>query len=343
MRPKTAQGMLKIMNIHFKDRTVRDGWKGWDRAMTNQLELSRNIRAAGAIVWRSLAVGAGYILFSTIGGAAAQALRLPAFSVGSPADPGVSLVVTFVSGVLFGLVLGPLAARLPLRLPERIGVLFLTLFILNQLTNVIEALFFTTIPAVEWSFSLFVSAVEHAGLAVLLALLYRPQSGLRSVFAVLGELLSRRGWLDWLARFAAAAVLFVVVYLFFGMVVAPYVVPFYQNPALGLRLAIPGFNVILPLEVGRGLLHALVLFPLIALLREGTARSRWGIAFWIASVLVVLGSWIPMLSSSFWPAEMRVAHGLELMADGIVYGLLLVRLMAPGRPRPDSVRTDHPA
>jgi hypothetical protein len=143
-------------------------------------------------------------------------------------------------------------------------------------------------------------------------------------------------------RFAAAAVLFVLVYFCFGTVVAPYVVPFYQNPALGLRLTIPGFNVILPLELARGLLCAMVLFPLIAILREGNTRSRWGIAFWIISVMVVLGSWHPMLSVTFWPVELRLAHGLELTADGMVYGLIIVWLMAAGRTRPDSVRTDRP-
>jgi hypothetical protein len=345
MRPKTAQGMLKTVKVKSADRmvTVRDGWKGWDRAMTNKLEPSRYIRAAGGIVWRSLAVGAGYVLLSMIGGAAAEALRLPAFSIGSPADLGIYLAIAFVSGVLFGLTLGPVASRLPLRFFERTGVLFATLFFFNQLTNVIEAVFFMTIPAVEWIFSLFVSAIEHAGLAVLLASLYRPQSGRRSLWTFLKEILRRRGWLDWLGRFVVSAIMFVGVYFVFGMVVAPIVVPFYQNPALGLRLTIPGIDVLLPLEVGRGLLHALMLFPLVSLLRSEETRSRWGIAFWIILVLVVLGSWNPMLNATFWPLELRLAHGLELMADGMVYGLLFVWLMAPGRARPDSVRKDYPA
>lgn len=310
--------------------------------MTDNLERSRNIRAAAGIVWRSSVVGAAYVMASLFGGAAAQALRLPGFSIGDPIDPRVYLAAAAVSGVLFGFFLGPLAARLPVRFLERVGVLFVTLFVLNQLTNAIEALFFTTIPAAGWTFSLFVSAVEHAGLAVALASLFRPQSGRRRLPAVLGEFLSRRGWLDWLARFAAASVLFVLVYFFFGMIVAPYVVPFYQNPALGLRLTIPEINVILPLELGRGLLHALVLFPLIALLQEGNSRSRWGIAFRIASALVVLGSWQPMLSAAIWPVELRLAHGLELTADGMVYGLIIVWLMAAGRTRPDNVQKDYP-
>jgi hypothetical protein len=314
-----------------------------EMAMKNTNALPPTIRMAMGILWRSVVVGAGYVMVSMIGSAAAQALRLPVFSMGNPVDPGVALAIAFVSGVLFGLILGPFAARLPLRFLERISVLFVTLFVLNQLANVIEALFFTTIPAVEWTFSLFVSAVEHAGLAVLLALLFRPVSAARGITDILGETLIRRRWYSWLARLLLAGVLFVLVYFFFGAIVAPYVVPFYQNPALGLQLTIPGFNVILPLEVGRGLLHAVTLFPLIALLRAGGTHSRWGIAFWIILVQVVLGSWHPMLSVTFWPLELRLAHGLELMADGIVFGLLIVWLMAPGRIRTDSVRKDYPA
>jgi hypothetical protein len=311
--------------------------------MTNTIALSRSIRAVVELIWKSLVVGAGYILFSMLGSAVAQGAKLPAFSIGDPADPGMVLAIQAVSGVLFGLTLGPFAARLPLRLFERIVVLFITLYVLNQLTNVIEASFFSTIPAAEWIFSLFVSAVEYAGLAIMLALLFRPVSTARGITGILGETLIRRPWYSWLARLLLAGVLFVLVYFFFGAIVAPFVVPFYQDPSLGLRLTIPGFGVILPLEVGRGLLHAVTLFPLIALLRAGEFHSRWGIAFWIILVQVVLGSWHPMLSATFWPVELRLAHGLELMADGIVFGLLIVWLMAPERIRTDSVRKDYPA
>lgn len=273
----------------------------------------------------------------------APAMKLSVFSIGSPIDPGVSMAITFVSGVLFGLTLGPFAARLPLRIIERIGVLFVTLFVLNQFINVVEGLFFTTISAAEWTFSLFVSAIQDAGLAVFLAFLFQPVSTQRRFSEILREVLGRRRGLGWLWRFLLAGLVYLPVYFFFGMIVAPYVMPYYLNPALGLRLAVPGFDVILPLEVFRGLLYALTLFPLIVALAADSSRSRYQLAFWIILALAVLGSWQPMLAATFWPPELRLAHGLEITGDCIVYGLLFVWLMAPGRARPDIVQKDYPA
>jgi hypothetical protein len=302
--------------------------------MANKSGPLSRIDGVVGIAWRSLVVGAGYVLFSMIGSAVAQTAGLPTLSIGAPIDPRLSLAILWISGVLFGFTLGPFAARLPLRIFERIGMLFVTLFMLNQFINVIEALFFTTIPAAEWSFSLLVSAIQHGGTAVVLALLFQPKSAQRGLLDAMRETFGRRPWFGWLARFLLAGGLYVPVYFLFGAIVAPFVVPYYQDPTLGLRLTIPGFDVILPLEVGRGLLYALTLFPLIALLRVGDTRSRWGIAFWIILVQVVLGAWHPMLSVTFWPSDLRLAHGLELTADCIVYGLLVVWLMTPGRINP---------
>jgi hypothetical protein len=127
---------------------------------------------------------------------------------------------------------------------------------LNSLINVIEAIFFTTIPAAEHLYSLVTSAVGHAGLVVLLALFFRPASVEWGLLTALRETLSRRRWTSWAWRFGLAGVLYVPTYFFFGMLIYPLVRPYYEDPALGLRLAVPGFEVILPLEVGRGLLSS---------------------------------------------------------------------------------------
>ena len=90
-----------------------------------------------------------------------------------------------------------------------------------------------------------------------------------------------------------------------------------------------------PLEVFRGLLYVLVLFPLVAVLRG----SRWSVAFWIVLTLAVLGSWQPMLQAGWWPLTVRLTHGLEITADSIVHGLIIVWLLrtpaASKRPEPD--------
>jgi hypothetical protein len=109
------------------------------------------------------------------------------------------------------------------------------------------------------------------------------------------------------------------------MIVAPFVLPYYDNPDLGLNLTVPGIGVILPLEIGRGLLYVLTLFPLIAVLRG----SYWWKALWVGLTIAVLGSWVPMIQALHWTPVLRLAHGLEITADAVVQGLVLTWLLAP--------------
>ncbi len=79
----------------------------------------------------------------------------------------------------------------------------------------------------------------------------------------------------------------------------------------------------LPLEVFRGLLYAVTLFLLTATLRG----SRSWVAFWIVLSLAVLTSWQPMLQATWWPVTLRLTHGLEITADSIVHGIIVVWLL----------------
>jgi hypothetical protein len=285
-------------------------------------------RRALGLLWRSLVVGLGYTVAIMIGGMITQVLGLPAPSLPAGVDPTQMLLIMALSGVLVGLTLGPLAKRLTLPMLHRFGVLFLLLFVLNNLINTIEALFFTTMPIVEQITGLVDSGVGHVGLALLLAVLFRPPSVERGFLTALRETLSQRRWISWTWRILVAGVLYVPIYLFFGMLIAPIVTPYYVEMDMGLR--VPGFEVMLPLEAFRGLLYVLTLFPLVAVLRG----SRWSLAFWIVLTLCVLGSWQPMLSVAWWPVILRVTHGLEITADSVVHGLVIALLLwtpVPGR------------
>ena len=280
-------------------------------------------RNALGILWRSLVVGLGYTLATMMGGMVAQAVGLPIPAMASRMDPTQALLTTFLAGVVIGLTLGPLSTRLPIPTAQRAGLLFVVIFMLNSLISVIEALFFTTVPAAEYRYTLVTSAIGHAGLAVLLALLFRPASVEWGLLAALRETLSQRQWTSWAWRFGLAGVLYVPTYFFFGMLIYPLVRPYYEDPTLGLSLAVPGFEVILPLEVGRGLLFVLTVFPLIAVLR----RSRRSLAFWLGMTIAVLGAVTPMLQAGWFPLTMRVVHGLEITADSIVHALIIARLL----------------
>jgi hypothetical protein len=119
------------------------------------------------------------------------------------------------------------------------------------------------------------------------------------------------------------------------MIVAPFVLPYYNNPDLGLNLVVAGFGVILPLEIGRGLFYALTVFPLIAVLRGGL----WSKALWVGLIIAVLGSWVPMLQASGWPLVLRMTHGLEITAGAFVQGIVLTWLL--GTREPADLATEH--
>ena len=278
------------------------------------------------ILWSSLVVGLGYTLATMIGGMVAQVMGLPLPEVASRVNPTQALVTTFLAGVVIGLTLGPLSARLALPTAQRAGLLFVVIFVLNSLISVVEALFFTTIPAAEYLYTLVTSAIGHIGLAVLLSLLFRPASVERGLLTALRETLGRRRWTSWVWRFGLAGLLYLPTYFFFGMLIYPIVRVYYEDPTLGLSLAVPGFEVILPLEVGRGLLFVLTVFPLIAVLR----CSRRSLAFWLGMAIAVLGAVTPMLQASWFPLTMRLVHGLEITADSIVHGLIIAWLLGMG-------------
>jgi hypothetical protein len=179
--------------------------------------------------------------------------------------------------------------------------------------------------AAELGAALVVSAVGHATLAVLLAVLFRPSGTERRLGPAIRAALAQRSWISWTWRFLLAGFLYLPTYLLFGMIVSPFVVPYYNNPELGLGLVIPGVEVIVSLEVVRGLLFALTVFPLVALL----GGSRRSLALWIGLTIAVLGAWAPMIEIAWWPPALRLAHGLEISGDSLVQGLTIAWLLGP--------------
>ncbi len=278
-------------------------------------------RFALALLWRSLVVAVGYLVALTIGGMISQALRLPMPSMAADVTLSQILVLEFVSGLLLGLTMGPLSERLRIPGWQRAILLFVLLFVLNSFINLVEALFFTTAPFAELLVGLVTPFVGHVALALLLAALFRPASVDRGLVSALRDALGRRRWTSWVWRFLLAGVLYLPIWFFFGLIISPIVLPYYQE--VGLGLTVPGLEVILPLEIFRGLLYAGTVFLLIAVL-GGSRRST---AFWVVLTLCVLGSWTPMLMVAWWPIPLRVTHGLEITADSIVHGLVVTLLL----------------
>jgi len=139
----------------------------------------------------------------------------------------------------------------------------------------------------------------------------------------LGEYLSRRKSSAWILRIATGSLAYFPIYFFFGMLITPFVLPYYNNSSFGLR--IPSFAVLIPVELFRGFVYTLTVLPLLATLAGGRT-TRFAA---LASMLYIPGGLIPLLGNATLPAPIIPFHGVEILADSIVYGLLLSRILSP--------------
>ena len=201
-------------------------------------------------------------------------------------------------------------------------LVWLELLVVEFLNNYVEAYFFTTRYAnpsflLQSIVSALISSIITASAAVLLF-----GYGISGITATLKEYLSTRsrGW--WAIRIALGSVAYFPIYFFFGMLITPFVLPYYNDPSFGLH--IPSFAVLIPVELFRGFVYALVLLPLLATVVGGRTTKFTA----LAAMLYIPGGLIALLGNSGIPAPIIPFHGLEILADSIMYALVLSRLLS---------------
>ena len=290
----------------------------------------KNPFGAAGIFWRIILTGIGYALLVIFGDALTRLVGLSA-----PIMPGMSsnvseyqnLLTLFLSGVLIGLIFGPLSLKFPLSHSWRAGILFIILFGINSVLIIVESLFFTTTPMIGHIHNLVSSAISWAGMSVLLTILFRPSEIDLSFGTILREAVAQRSLGSNLWRFGLAGFLYLPIFMVFGILIQPFVSTFYEDPSYGVNqlFSIPAAETIFLLELVRGYLFVMLVYPLIAIL--GRKMGRWGQVIWIALVIASLSGWIPMLVASFLPLQFKLAHGVELTIDAIVHSLIIVWLL----------------
>jgi hypothetical protein len=196
-------------------------------------------------------------------------------------------------------------------------LVWLELLVAEFLNNYVEAYFFTTRYSnpsflIRSVASALISSLISATAAALLV-----GYGSSGITASLREYLSRRTRSSWVLRIAVGSVAYYPIYFFFGMLIAPFFLPYYNDSSFGLR--IPPFAVIIPVELFRGFMYTLVLLPLMATVVEG--RTTKFIA--LAATLYIPGGLIALLGNPGLPAPIIPFHGVEILADSIVYSLVL--------------------
>ena len=124
----------------------------------------------------------------------------------------------------------------------------------------------------------------------------------------------------------AAYLAFPLAYLFFGRLISPIVLPYYQQGAG--QLTLPGWELILPVLALRSLLFLLTCLPVV--IAWGLSNGRLFVTLGLALFLLVGG--LGMMYAYWLVPELRLTHTVEIIADELVYaGALVLLLRQPAR------------
>lgn len=268
------------------------------------------ISAKGTAAVRIVLCGLVFAAAQSLSGALVTALGLKMLEP----PPGTSRAALALAGLLgaplLPMALAPLAARMPGAWLARAARLAVFVYVSFGLNTLVEARIFTTLagPGVFAGMCVF-----HVLPSVALAL------AVAAAFPAHGNPvpLPQRRPTAWAARAAAAWLAFPAIYLLFGMMVAPLVVPAYQQGTSGL--ALPPMTVIVVLQLVRSLLFLASAAPVVLAFR-GSCRQlavRFGWAFWVLTGLY------GMVSAVWMPPLLRLAHTVEIGADSFAWGAVV--------------------
>jgi len=238
---------------------------------------------------------------------------------------------SIAAGITLSLFLTWLVSKMTLQKLHVFALVWLNLFVVRYFSNMIEGYFFTSV----------FESLHHFVIAVFVALGIALIEGAftgfllttgaeESMSTLVKEYLSTRSRGSWVKRIAAGSIVYFPIYFFFGMLIFPFVGEYYSDPSLGLK--VPGFEVIIPLEFLRGFLYVIVLLPIMASVK-GNKITQF-IA--LSSILFIPGAFIPLILEPSLPPEIVPFHLFEILADSLVYGFALSRILSKPEAASDS-------
>jgi hypothetical protein len=276
-----------------------------------------------AYVWKLSLCAFAFYGGTMLGGMAAAMLGLPAPDMPAGADSMIlGQLMLLISLILAG-ALAILSRNLSGGFVGRWLAISLLVWIAYGVNNVLEGAIFTTMTAASlFTIVLYITASLLCGAAV--AWLFPPINKGDDFFMSARNFFARYTIVSWAWRFLAALLAFPLVYLLFGRLIAPWVIPFYEQGLFDLTL--PTWSQILPVLVLRSFLFLLACLPVLILLQASPQRMFWVLGL----TLFLLVGGLSMLQAYWLPAELRLIHSLEILADELVYaGILVVLFKLP--------------
>ena len=280
-----------------------------------------------SLILRGILAGVVFLVVTMLTGMLFAAFHHPLINAApSNTDPQKSLYYFVFVAPLLGPALVPLARYTAgSRLLRGLALSFL-IFICAGPATLLEAKIFLTIYAHGGALVGILAALPSALLCGLVLSYLLPQAQPEiSAATKWRSFLASHAPSSWATRLPLAVLAYAIAYFLFGMAVAPLVLPYYRAGILSLTL--PPFSVIIPVLFVRSTMFLLACLPLLAL----WTRSRFSLILSLGFAHWCLTGLLGMILVFFWPAAMRIGHGLEIGADSFAYVTALVLLLLPRR------------
>jgi hypothetical protein len=264
--------------------------------------------------WRVAVIALAFFVATMVSGAivTAAGMRFPELP-GQTYSPALNLI----GSLLLAACLAALARHIHGSRTARWLVLAVFTYVSFGVNNQIEALVFTTIGGTGPMLVLWLlPCLAGCGAAVMLIQPTIPSVPLTTVF-------TDRPVTAWWRRVVLAWLAFPVIYYVFGMLVSPLVIDTYRLGQFGLVL--PEQRVVIAAVSLRSLLFLAGMVPIL----RTWSGSRRGLVVALGGALFVMVGAYGLVVATWLPATLRIAHGLEILADSAVYVWVLVALLVP--------------
>lgn len=280
-------------------------------------------------LWKLPVCGLAFFIGMAIGGAVLSGLDLKAPEMPAGTDANTVAMWFFLGSMLIALGLSFVSKNLNANCLIRWIVLAELIWIVAVVSMVLESFFFMTTGAVSTIssglytlLSFFAPTIFLAGM---ITTLFRPEPRVQEWIKSLRAYFSTRRFAYWLWRGLAAFLAFPLIYIAFGLLVAPFVRDYYILGANELKL--PTWSHLITLQTLRSSMFLLACLPVVFLWRG----SRGSLIYAMGVSLFVLTAFMAVITSYWFPWQMRLFHGLELLADAFIYASFLTVLFRTQR------------
>lgn len=276
-------------------------------------------------IWKLPLCGMTFFVGMALGGAALAELGFQSPPPPAGTDARTIAVWFFLGSMLIAFTLSFVSKNLSANWFVRWVVLTELIWIVAVVSMVLESFFFMTTGAVSTIssglytlLSFFTPTIFLAGM---ITFLFRPEPPTQKWIKGLSSYFSTFKLADLSWRSLAAFLAFPLIYITFGLLVAPFIRDYY---ILGVNeLKIPTWDHLITLQFLRSCLFLLACLPVVILWRG----SRRGLTSALGISLFVLTAFMAVITSYWFPWQMRIIHGLELLADALIYAGVLAALL----------------